>query len=123
MSEDISKRENIASKIPELDSLYVYKKKTETPFHHREQEGTGYRYKSHNVIYNGGENEIHIYHQTATIDGVIKGLTMVTKNGNEKAVKKWFKEQVKTIESDSKLLAKFKAGKATPSELGIYYLY
>lgn len=113
----------MSSKIPEIDSLYVYRTHHKIKFTRRHQLGEGYRYTVKKAILKAGEDEIYIYHQTATIDGVTKGLTMVTKNSKFRDVQKWFKEQISKIESNEDFLKTFKSAKSTPVELGIYYLY
>ena len=120
---DLSNRNTTSKKTPEIDSLYAYATRHRAKFTHRHQLGTGYNYTNHKAILTAGEDEIHIYHRTATIKGVSKGLTMVTKNSKVREVQKFFTEQIKAIEADAKLFDKFIHAKASPSELGIYYTY
>jgi hypothetical protein len=120
---NISDRTTISKKIPEIDSLYVYKTRHKAKFTHRKQEGEGYRYTLKKAILRASEGEIHIYHRAAEINGVMRGLTMVTKNDKFREVQKWFTEQIKEIKVDEKLTAKFMGAKYSPMELGIYYLY
>lgn len=120
---DLSNRATVSSKVPELDSLYVYKTNHEAEFTHREQLGTGYRYKSNKALMSAGEDEIHVYHQTVEIDGVTKGITLVTKNDDEKAVKEFFKGSIELIENTPQLIKSFKSAKSTPQELSIRYTY
>lgn len=119
----LSGRNTISKKIPEIDSLYAYETRHAVKFTHRNQPGIGYRYTNHNALERAGEDEIHIYHRTATIKGITKGLTMVTKQGKFREVQKFFNEQIKAIEADDKLFDIFSHTKATPVELGIYYTY
>lgn len=123
MSDNISKRETRSKRIPEIDSLYVYKTRHEVKFIRRQQPGEGYRYTQDGAVLKAGEGEIHIYHRTVTINGITQGLTMVTKNGKFREVQKWFNEQVELIKENEKLLTKFNSAKTTPSELGLKYLY
>lgn len=116
-------RNTVSSKIPEIDSLYVYQTRHKVKFTHRHQLGIGYKYTSHKAILRGGEDEIHIYHQTVTIRGVTQGLTMVTKNGKFRDVQRWFKEQIIAIDNSDDLFDIFSHAKSSPRELGIYYLY
>lgn len=120
---DLSNRATISSKVPELDSLYVYKTTHEATFTHREQLGTGYRYKSYKALNSAGEDEMHVYHQTVVIDEVMKGLTLVTKNNDAKAVEEFFKGSIELIENTPQLVKAFKAAKSTPRELSIRYTY
>lgn len=120
---NISNRNTISKRIPELDSLYVYSTRHKVKFTHRKQEGSGYRYTIKNAILKGKEGEIHIYHRTASIRGVVHGLTMVTKNGKFREVQRWFNEQIKLIEQDDELFEIFSHAKPTPVELGIEYVY
>lgn len=120
---DLSNRNTTSKKIPEIDSLYVYHTRHKTKFKHYHQLGSGYRYTNHKSILKAGEDEIHIYHQTVTINGVTKGLTMVTKNSKVRQVQKFFKEQIEVIKFDDELFDKFSHAKATPVELGILYTY
>lgn len=120
---NISNRQTVSKRIPEIDSLYVYRTRHDTKFTHRHQEGEGYRYTLGKAILKAEESEIHIYHRTATIRGVKQGLTMVTKNGKSREVQKWFNDQIQEIGLDDKLFAKFCIAKRTPMELGIKYLY
>ncbi len=120
---DLTNRNTVSKKTPEIDSLYVYQTRHKAKFTHRHQLGTGYKYTNHKAIITAGEDEIHIYHRTATIRGVTQGLTMVTKNSKYRQVQKWFNEQIKAIEEDDKLFEKFSHARATPIELGIYYVY
>lgn len=119
----LSGRNTKSSKIPEIDSLYVYQTRHKVKFTHRNQPGVGYRYTNHGAVLRAGEDEIHIYHGTTEIRGVTKGLTMVTKDSDEIAVCNWFIEQTKLIESDDKLFEKFSHAKSTPVELGLLYAY
>lgn len=123
MSENISSRSTVSKKVPEIDSLYVYNTRHKAKFTHRHQLGTGYRYTNHNAVFNAAENEIHIYHRTATIRGVTRGLTMITKNHKVRDVQKFFNDQIKEIDSNDSLFDAFSHAKSTPMELGIRYLY
>ena len=116
----IPTRNNPSRKIPELDSLYVYSTGHKIKFTHRQQVGE-YAYLNHGAIEKSAEAEIHIYHRTVEIKGVKQGLTMVTKQGKVREVQKWFNEQIKHIESDSKLFDTFSHAKASPTELGLHY--
>lgn len=120
---NIANRNTVSKRVPEIDSLYVYHTSHFVKFHHRHQPGTGYRYMSHKVLLQAGEDEIHIYHRTATINGVSKGLTMVTKQSKVREVQKWFKEQIALIEDDAKLFDKFSHAKSSPTQLGLFYTY
>lgn len=119
----LSGRNTKSSKIPEIDSLYVYQTRHKVKFTHRNQQGIGYKYTNHNAIQRAGEDEIHIYHRTATIRGVSKGLTMVTKNGKFRDVQKWFNEQIIAIDANEELFEKIRHAKSTPIELGLRYTY
>ena len=108
--------------LPQIDSVYVYNLNRPVDFTHREQPEEGYRYKNRHLLLQSKENEIHIYHQSIEIDGVIKGITMVTLDGDEKRVKKFFKSISKEVESDqAKLGVFYQAGK--PVQLDIFHLY
>lgn len=121
--ESLKNRNTVSKKTPEIDSLYAYETRHRVKLTHRHQLGSGYKYTNHKAIMNAGEDEIHIYHRTATINGVTKGLTMVTKNSKFRDVQRWFNEQIKTIEADDKLFDIFSHAKATPVELGLLYTY
>jgi hypothetical protein len=108
--------------LPQIDSVYAYNLKRPVKFTHREQPESGYRYKNRHVLLQSKENEIHIYHQSAKIGGVIKGITMVTLDGDEKRVKKFFKEAIKEIQSDDSKLSVFN-GAIKPVQLDIFHLY
>lgn len=123
MSENISSRSTVSKKVPEIDSLYVYNTRHKAKFTHRHQLGTGYRYTNHNAVFNAAEDEIHIYHRTATIRGVTQGLTMITKNHKVRDVQKFFNDRIKVIGVDEKLFDVFSHAKSTPIELGINYTY
>lgn len=120
---NISNRNTVSKKIPEIDSLYVYSTRHKAKFTHRHQLGNGYRYMNHNAIQQAGEDEIHIYHRTVIIKGISQGLTMVTKNGKFRDVQKWFSEQIIAIDADDELFEKFRNAKSTPIELGLRYTY
>lgn len=119
----LSARETQSKRVPEIDSLYVYSTKHKIKFTHRHQKGVGYRYTNHGTIQRAGEDEIHIYHRTATIKGVTQGLTMITKNGNFREVQRFFNEQIKSIEKNESFFDTFSHAKPSPTELGIYYTY
>lgn len=118
----IQPRSNSNRKIPELDTLYVYATRHKAKFTHRQQTGE-YAYLSRGVLLRSSPGEIHIYHRTAEINGLLQGLTMVTKNGKYRDVQKWFNEQIKAIEADDKLFDIFSHAKATPVDLGLLYTY
>ena len=121
---DISTRTTTSKKIPEIDSLYIYRtKRSGVKFTRHLNVGNGYRYTVKKAILKGGEDEIYDYHRTAKIYGVEHGLVLVTKNSNFNQVRTWFNEQIKSIETDVELLKKFKAAKSSPHEIGLYYLY
>lgn len=120
---DLSNRATVSKKIPEIDSIYAYKTRHTAPFTQRHQEGVGYRYSNHKALESAKEGEIYIYHQTALIDGVENGLTMVTKDKRKTIVQKFFKESIDEIKKDGGLTHQFKTAKASPSQLGIYYNY
>lgn len=119
----LSGRNTQSKKTPEIDSLYAYHTRHEVKFTHRHQLGIGYKYTNHNAIMRATEDEMHIYHRTATIRGVTKGLTMVTKNGKFREVQRWFNEQIIAIDDNDKLFDIFSHAKATPVELGALYVY
>lgn len=119
----LSARNTRSNKIPEIDSLYVYQTRHRARFTRRHQLGIGYRYTNHGALMRAGEDEIHIYHRTATIRGVTHGLTMVTKNPKFREVQRWFNEQIIAINDDDKLFEKFSHAKPTPTELGLRYDY
>jgi len=120
---DISNRNTVSNKIPEIDSLYIYKTNNSIPFTVNKQEGVGYRYQNHKTIQKGSVGEIYIYHQTAVIDGTENGLTIVTKCSKKMITKKFFKDSINTIKASKDLTAQFKAAESSPTEIGIYYLY
>jgi len=129
---DLARRNTTSKKTPEIDSLYAYATRHAARFTHRHQLGSGYKYTNHKAIINANDDEIHIYHRTVTINGVTKGLTMVTKNSKVREVQKWFTQQVKEIEADSKrehaanersVFDIFSHAKSTPIELGMLYTY
>ena len=120
---DISNRNTVSKRIPEIDSLYVYATRHKIKFTHRHQTGTGYRYTVKNAILRAKEGEIHIYHRTAEIRGVTHGLTMVTKCSKVRKVQRWFKEQIELIEKDDTLFDKFSHAKPSPTELGLYFYH
>lgn len=119
----LSVRNTKSNKTPEIDSLYVYSTRHNARFTHRHQLGIGYRYTNHGTLERAREDEIHIYHRTATIRGVTQGLTMVTKNSKFREVQRWFNEQIVAINDNDELFHKFSHAKAAPIELGIYYTY
>lgn len=116
-------RKTRSNTIPEINMLYAYDTKHKAKFTHRHQRGIGYRYMNHNVLERAGEDEIHIYHRTAVIRGVTKGLTMVTKQSKFREVQRWFNEQIIAIEADDRLFDIFSHAKATPVQLGLRYDY
>jgi hypothetical protein len=120
---NLSNRNTTSKKTPEIDSLYAYSTRHKVKFTHHHQLGTGYKYTNHKAILKAGEDEIHIYHRTATIRGVTKGLTIVTKNPKFRDVQKFFNDQIKEIEKHDGLFEKFSHAKSTPIELGILYTY
>lgn len=120
---NLSNRDTVSKRIPEIDSLYCYETRHTVKLTHRRQLGAGYRYTNHNAVMKAGEGEIHIYHRTATIRGVTKGLTMVTKNAKFREVQRFFNEQIIAINADDKLSDVFRHAKATPQELGLYHTY
>lgn len=120
---DLSNRSTTSKKIPEIDSLYCYATRHKIKLTHRNQIGAGYRYTNHNAVLTAGENEINIYHRSATIGGVTKGLTLVTKNGKFREVQRFINEQIKAIDSDDTLFDVFSHVTTTPKELGLYFTY
>jgi len=120
----VKKSPTPTSKIPEIDSLYVYKTRLNgLKFTGHLNKVDGYRYTHHKVILRANENEIYDYHRTISMNGVERGLVMITKNPNSKEVQKWFNDQIKKIESDDELFIVFKSAKSTPQELGLYFTY
>lgn len=111
-----------AKYLPQIDSIYVYNVKRDIPFTHRAQPEAGYRYKNRNVLLQSKENEIHLYHQSVEIDGVLKAITMVTMDDNKKRVEKFFKDAVKVLKGDEKRLAVFNVA-SKPVQLDILHLY
>lgn len=120
---DISKRDTVSRRIPEIDSLYVYQTRHKTGFNQRQQSGDGYRYTNHKAIEKAGEGEIYIYHQTFVIDGIMKGLTLVTKDKRKTYVQKFFNDSISSIKKDKYRLQIFKEAKQTPEQIGLYYMY
>lgn len=108
--------------LPQIESVYVYNLNRPVEFTHREQPEAGYRYKNRNVLLQSNEGEIHIYHQSIEIEGVIKGITMVTLDGNAKRVKKFFGTVKKQIQEDSARMEVFHAA-GKPVQLAILHLY
>lgn len=120
---DLSKEKTMSSKIPELDSVYVYKTNIKASFTQREQLGTGYRYKSHKALFKADEDEIYTYHQTIVVDKVMRGITIVTKCDKVTPVKQLFAEVKKKIKEDEATKKLFFATKSTPREIGVYFTY
>lgn len=111
-----------AKNLPQIDSVYVYNLNRPVPFTHREQPEAGYRYKNRNVLLQSNEDEINIYHQSVEINGVLKGITMVTMDDDKKRVQKLFKGVAKEVSSDPEKLAVFNAA-SKPVQLAIMHLY
>lgn len=122
LPERIKNKMSNARYLPQIDSVYVYNLNRPVKFTHREQPESGYRYKNRHVLLQSKENEIHIYHQSAKIGGVIKGITMVTLDGDEKRVKKFFREVIEQIKSDESKTAIFNVA-VKPVQLDIFHLY
>lgn len=118
---DISKRSTMSKRIPEIDKLYVYATRHYTAFNQRKQKGTGYKYFNRKALEKAGEGEIYIYHQTFKLDGVMRGVTMVTKDKRKTVVQKFFKESVAEISKDKYKLQLFKAATKVPEQIGIEY--
>lgn len=112
-----------SSRVPIIDRLYAYDTKHTLKFSRRNEKGVGYPYIENGVPNYAGENEIHIYHRTAEIKGVSKGLTMVTKQSKYREVQKWFNEQIEAIEQDEGLFEAFSHAGTSPVELKLYYTY
>lgn len=108
--------------LPQVDSVYVYNLNLPVPFTHREQPDAGYRYKNRNVLLQSKKGEINIYHQSIEIDGILKGITMVTLDSEKKRVEKFFKTIAKEIKKDQEKL-KIYANAGKPVQLNILYLY
>ena len=109
-----------SSSLPEIDSLYVYQTAHKARFT-RHLNRNPYRYVSNKAVL--VSDEVYDYHQTVEIKGIKHGLTLITKNGKYREVQRWFKEQIQAIEDDEKLFDKFRHAKATPTELGLRYVY
>lgn len=108
--------------LPQIDSVYVYNLNRPVKFTHREQFEEGYRYKNRHVLIQSQENQIHIYHQSVKIKGVLKGITVVTLDDDAKRVKAFFKSAISQIKADSTKLGLFySAGK--PVQLDIFHVY
>lgn len=111
-----------ARHLPQIDSVYAYNLNRPVEFTHREQPEEGYRYKNRNVLLKSKPNEIHLYHQSIEVDGVLKGITMVSLDADQKRVKKFFKTIAKQVEGDKNKQALYNiAGK--PLQLGIFHIY
>lgn len=117
---DLSNKSTKSDRVPEIDSLYAYHEVNTLKFTRHHQKGIGYRFTKNGLLHQAGADEIHIYHRTAEIRGVSKGLTMVTKNDKYREVQRWFNIQIEKIENDDKLFDKFSRAQ-TPTELGIKY--
>lgn len=118
---NLADRVTTSKRLPEIDSLYVYKTKQKVPkLIQRQQPGDGYKYKNHKALQTASEGEIYIYHRTATIDGVNNGLTIVTKEKRKTKIDAFIKESLDSL--TDKQIDLFKKAKQSPSELGIYYL-
>lgn len=118
---DLSNRSTVSKKIPEIDSLYVYHTRHEVKkLVQRQQPGENYRYKNHKALEVADEGEIYIYHRTATIDGVRKGVTIVTKEHRKTKIDTFIKDSLKLLNDKQKEI--FKTAKQSPTELGFYYL-
>lgn len=108
--------------LPQIDSVYAYNLNRPVPFTHREQAEEGYRYKNRHQIIQSKENEIHIYHRSIIIDGVIKGITMVTLDGDSARVKKFFSKVAKIVKSDQTRLQLYYMSHK-PVQLDIFHVY
>jgi len=113
---------NRVKNLPQIDSLYVYNLNHKTVFTHRHQETDGYEYQDRHAILRTDANGIHIYHMSAEIKGVIKGLTMVTLDSDVKRVEKFFKDSIKDIHKDINKSAIFYTARK-PVQIGCYYMY
>src|SRR5690349_12853398 len=115
---DRAKRNGANKRVPELDMLYAYDTAHKIKFTHRHQKNAGYPYSLKGAVLVSDEDEIHIYHRTAIIRGVSKGLTLVTKDGRFREVQKFFNEQIKEIDADDELFEIFSHAKPSPVKLG-----
>lgn len=111
-----------ARTIPQIDSVYVYNERRAIKFSHREQPEEGYRYKNRHALLQSKENEIHLYHQTIEIGGVLKGITIVTMDADKKRVHAFLKTVAKEVKSDPNKLAIFNSA-SIPVQLDIFHIY
>lgn len=109
------------NRLPQLNHLYAYKLKKATSFYHKALEYEDYQYIEDYQIKVAGERTVHIYFRTATINKVVNGLTMVSFDGNEKGVRKFFAEAVKQIKADPDKLKIFYTVNQ-PKKLNIIYM-
>jgi len=122
LPERLKNRMSNARYLPQIDSVYVYNETRLLPFHHRPEPDAGYRYKNRNVLLKSKQGEIHIYHQSIEINGVIKGITIVSLDDNEKRVKKLLESVKKTVSEDPARLAVYNTA-FKPVQLDILHLY
>lgn len=111
-----------AQNLPQINSIYAYNMKRETPFQQRHQETEGYEYVDRHSILRTDKSGIFIYHQSAVVNKVLKGLTMVTLDSDAKRVKAFFKKSIKEIAKDPTKASIFYTARS-PIQVGILYLY
>lgn len=122
LPERVKNKMTNARYLPQIDSVYTYNLTLPVKFTHREQFEAGYRYKNRNVLLQSKEGEINIYHQSIVINGIIKGITMVTMDSDKKRVKKFFSTIAKEVEANPTKLIIFNTAKK-PVQLDIFHLY
>lgn len=111
----VSDVKRVSSRVPELDSLYVYHTRHEVKEVVKRLQPSVYRYTVNGVVLQ--DDGIYTYHKTLVLDGVRKGITIVTKEHRITKIKDFFKAVEKDIP-----LASFKTATATPHNLNIKYL-
>lgn len=105
----------VSSRIPELNSLYVYDTRHEVKEVVKRLQPSVYRYTVNGFVLQ--DEGIYTYHKTLVLDGVRKGITIVTKEHRITKIKEFFKEVEKDIP-----IASFKSATASPHNLNIKYL-
>jgi cbb3-type cytochrome oxidase subunit 1 len=111
-----------AKYLPQIDSIYAYNMTRETPFTHRHQDTEDYEYVDRHSILRTDKNGIEIYHQSAEVNGVSKGLTMVTLDSDEKRVKEFFDNAIKELETDPSKASIFYTARK-PIQVNILHIY
>lgn len=103
--------------LPEIDEVYIFKTNFDSELRQKVQ--PEYKYMNHGIPETAKEGEIFTYMETVNIDGLNRGITLVTREHRKSYIKKFFTQVKKELNADKN--KQFRTATLRPQRIGLTY--